>query len=111
MINFNKNNGMLSYGFAESRTPEEISPEQWEFQSFVFSSTWRSDIRFLDMLTCCMETQFATYLEEEIMMNFDLLLIFKFSFKLRVMDILAAFAEYEVIVTIPRQNHPLIALR
>uniref|UniRef100_A0A1A9VGX9 Uncharacterized protein n=1 Tax=Glossina austeni TaxID=7395 RepID=A0A1A9VGX9_GLOAU len=101
MINFNKNNGLLSYGFAESRTPEEISPEEWHSQSFLFSLTWATDERFVEKLYACLQTQYASFLEEQVMENKDLLLTFIFKLNLKNFQLETKTAQFTVSLMIP----------
>uniref|UniRef100_A0A1B0AKH2 Uncharacterized protein n=1 Tax=Glossina palpalis gambiensis TaxID=67801 RepID=A0A1B0AKH2_9MUSC len=66
---------------------EHKSQAAADFQATLFNLSWKTDSRFLDMLTQCMQTQVAAYLEEQIMQNFDLLLNFRFRFRLRVIEL------------------------
>uniref|UniRef100_A0A1B0BXY4 Uncharacterized protein n=1 Tax=Glossina palpalis gambiensis TaxID=67801 RepID=A0A1B0BXY4_9MUSC len=103
-MNFNKNSNTLSVGCSENRSTAGIGPHERDFETTLFDLTWKTDSRFLDMLTQCMQTQVAAYLEEQITQIFDLILNFKFRFRLRVIDVVSAFAKYEIIMNVPSNN-------
>uniref|UniRef100_A0A1A9ZBF5 Uncharacterized protein n=1 Tax=Glossina pallidipes TaxID=7398 RepID=A0A1A9ZBF5_GLOPL len=100
-MNFNEKSYALSVGYIENRATADISREEQDFQAALFGLSWRRDFPFLYMLRQCVRTQFAAFVEEQIMLNFALLLSFRFTFKLRVADAIRAFAQFQIIMDIP----------
>ncbi|KAI9575789.1 hypothetical protein GQX74_015687 [Glossina fuscipes] len=78
-----------------------ISPDERDRQAFLFELTWATDERFLEKLCACLQTQFALYLEDQIMEQHDLLLHSQFRIEIRHFNLNYTSAQFTVIMDIP----------